>query len=334
VNLFLLLVAIRLLSSTFSLSWTDAALIVLLSGHAIINNIRLGQAYILLAVLMITGWQWCVRGRPVLSGIALGVMAPIKYYPVSVIAALATGRKWTSVVTACIMTLLVVIVGALSLGWDLNFQYFTTVVGTHATLQLSTQDPFSASFQSWDSLLRRLFVYDEKWNASPLFRADFMYPTLKIAIMLSTLLMTILSLRIAARHSLGHLMSSSVVLLVLLSLLLAPGTATYHLAILWLPLGVLVNGLFRQDQSRSLGVVILGLYMAVGFFPYQLTRPFDGKGVLSMLAYPRLFLLTALFGCALASLRNMNWPLSVYMGIPNKPVAPPGPTGETTHKSS
>jgi hypothetical protein len=41
--------------------------------------------------------------------------------------------------------------------------------------------------------------------------------------------------------------------------------------------------------------LILGCYILVGFIPYGHTAPFEGRGGLTILAYPRLLLLLVMF---------------------------------------
>ena len=80
-------------------------------------------------------------------------------------------------------------------------------------------------------------------------------------------------------------------------LLIAPATATYTCALLWLPVAFLIN-YFLGRGSLTAAYFILGTYTLIGFFPYNYTYPFEGHGGLSFLAYPRLFLLLAMFvGC-------------------------------------
>ncbi len=83
-------------------------------------------------------------------------------------------------------------------------------------------------------------------------------------------------------------------LLGILTLLLAPATATYHFVLLWLPVGLLIDYLFRE-RSPAKRLLRLGTYALIGFFPYRFTQPFEGRGALTVLAYPRLFLLLAMF---------------------------------------
>jgi hypothetical protein len=77
-------------------------------------------------------------------------------------------------------------------------------------------------------------------------------------------------------------------------LLLAPATATYHFVLLWLPVGLLIGYFFRQ-RAPLYGSFILGAYALIGFFPYGHAYRFEGRGGLTVLAYPRLFLLLAMF---------------------------------------
>jgi hypothetical protein len=86
----------------------------------------------------------------------------------------------------------------------------------------------------------------------------------------------------------------SIGILGVVTLLLAPATAAYHFVLLWLPVGLLIDYFVRQG-ARVRGYFILGIYALIGFFPYKYTIPFAGRGGLTVLAYPRLFLLLAMF---------------------------------------
>jgi hypothetical protein len=97
-----------------------------------------------------------------------------------------------------------------------------------------------------------------------------------------------------ARSGVGTATAPSIGLLGILTLLLAPATATYHFALLWLPVGLLINH-FLQQRAFVGAYFILGIYSVIGFFPYRFTIPFEGRGGLTVLAYPRLFLLLAMF---------------------------------------
>jgi hypothetical protein len=56
----------------------------------------------------------------------------------------------------------------------------------------------------------------------------------------------------------------------------------------------MINYFVRQG-ARVRAYFILGAYALIGFFPYRYTTPFEGRAGFTVLAYPRLFLLLAMF---------------------------------------
>jgi hypothetical protein len=168
------------------------------------------------------------------------------------------------------------------------------VLGNHLIAKLDLQDPFAASYQSFDSLFRRLFVYDATLNP----QAPYALPRLQgIAVLItkaSILLAAIGTLVKLARRGGDSATGPSIGILGVVTLLLAPATATYHFVLLWLPVGLLINYFVRRDACVR-AYFILGAYALIGFFPYKYTVPFEGRGGLTVLAYPRLFLLLAMF---------------------------------------
>jgi hypothetical protein len=79
-----------------------------------------------------------------------------------------------------------------------------------------------------------------------------------------------------------------------LALLIAPGSGTYAFVLLWLPVALLID-YFLSKRDRVPAYLILCIYALIGFIPYGHTYPFEGRGGLTVLAYPRLFLLLAMF---------------------------------------
>jgi len=91
-------------------------------------------------------------------------------------------------------------------------------------------------------------------------------------------------------------------LLGVVTMLLAPGTGTYQLVLLWLPVGLLVDYLLRRGSRGA--YFLLGSYALIGYFPYGHGSRFEGRGVLTVLAYPRLLLLLAMFVAGVYCLWN------------------------------
>jgi hypothetical protein len=193
------------------------------------------------------------------------------------------------------------------LGWKIHWEYLTSILGNHLVGQMTMQDPFSASFQSFDSLYRRLFVFDavsnpQPWLSLPGFRVPGLIVT-KTAIFLVGMAGIV---KLAKRGVGGS--GPAIGILGILTLLLAPATATYHFALLWLPAGLLLSYCIRENIPLH-AYAILGAYCLIGFCPYGHASRFEGRGGLTILAYPRLVLLTAMFVAAVSIAWNRTAPV-------------------------
>jgi hypothetical protein len=294
VSLLCLLCSIWLLARIVPLGLVESAVLVLLSGYAVCNGLRLGQPYIAVSTACILGYYAWLKGRPLLAGACFGIFAPIKYVPGLILIYFALRRQWKVALSGVAAAAAVVLVGIAVLGWKVHRVFLDSVLGNHLAGNLSMQDPFTASFQSFDSLFRRLFVFDATANPHPWLAL----PGLQIAAVAITkatlLAVAVATLLRLTRSNPENSVAPSVGLLGILVLLIAPATATYHFVLLWLPVGLLISH-FRREGALLYAWLILGLYSLIGFLPYGRTARFEGRGGLTVLAYPRLFLLLAMF---------------------------------------
>jgi Glycosyltransferase family 87 len=289
-----LICSIILLAKILSWSLADSTVFVLLSGYAVLGALRLGQPYILVSLSCVIGYYARLKGRPLLAGICFGLFTPIKYFPVVFLVYFAFRKEWKVVLGGAAAILMVTALSVAILGWKIHEDFLSSVLGNHLIAKLDLQNPFAVSYQSFDSLFRRLFIYDATLNP----QAPFAWPRLQgIAVLItkaSILLAAIGTLVKLARRGGGDATAPSIGILGVVTLLLAPATATYHFVLLWLPVGLLIDYFVRQG-ARVRAYLILGIYALIGFFPYRYTIPFEGRGGLTVLAYPRLFLLLAMF---------------------------------------
>ena len=300
VSLVCLIGSIALLGRILTWSLIDTALLVLLSGWAVVNAFRLGQPYILVALSCIAGYYAYLRSRPWIAGMCFGLFTPVKYFPVVMLGYFAFRKRWRIVAGGALTILVVVLASIAILGWPLHEQFLTSVIGNHLVGQLRMQDPFTAIFQSFDSLYRRLFVFDATANPHPWVIAPALHPAAVVVTKGAILLATIATLVRLWRAP--GVTAPAIGLLGVVTLLLAPGTGTYHLVLLWLPVGLLVDYLLRQGSRGA--YFLLGSYALIGYFPYGHSSLFEGRGVLTVLAYPRLFLLLAMFVAGVYCLWN------------------------------
>jgi hypothetical protein len=179
---------------------------------------------------------------------------------------------------------------------------------------LSLQDPFSASFQSFDALFRRLFVLDAASNPRPWLAVpglQMLGVAITKVVIFATAIATLIRI---ARSSLNDHVAPSVGILGILTLLLAPATATYHFVLLWLPVGLLIAHFCRARAPVHAGL-LLGLYTLIGLFPYGRAYRFEGRGGLTVFAFPRLFLLLAMFVVCVSFVWSRTRPTAVAADI-------------------
>ena len=304
------------------LDWTpvDSALFILSSGFAIISGVRFGQPYILISMFCILGYYLYLARRPWLAGICLGLFVPMKYFPVIILAYFAFRKEWKIVMGGAMAIAGVGLVSIAVLGWKVHEVFLLSVFSNHLTGRLSLHDqtvPFTAVYQSFDTLFDRLFVFDAAQNPRPLFAAPILRTVSLVSVKGSILIVAVATLVKLARVEASRAVAPSIGLLGIVLFLIAPATATYTCTLLWLPIALLVN-YFLASGARTPAYFILGTYAIIGFIPYQYAYPFEGHGGLSLLAYPRLFLLLAMFvGC-------------VYFIAHPRPPRPPASIGLVT----
>jgi hypothetical protein len=138
-----------------------------------------------------------------------------------------------------------------------------------------------------------LFVYDAASNPRP-FVASARFAGIAVVVT-KCLIAAAAALTLVRLNRRGEAaVAPSLGLLGIVTLLLAPATATYHFSLLWLPVGLLIR-YFVLEGAALFACFVLGAYALIGFFPYGRSNLFEGRGALGMLAFPRLFLLLAMF---------------------------------------
>jgi len=297
VSVLCLICSILLLAKLLAWNLLHSALFVMSSGVAIVGGLRCGQPYMLISMFCILGYYLYLTRRPWLAGICLGLFVPIKYFPVIILAYFAFRKEWKLLMGGVVAIAGVGFLSLVVLGWKVHEVYFLSVLGNHLTGRLSLQDqsvPFTAVYQSFDTLFDRLFVFDPARNPHPLLAAPLLRTLSLIAVKGAILLIVVATLVKLARAESANAAAPSIGILGIALFLIAPATATYTCALLWLPVALLINH-FLIKGARLPALLILGTWALIGFFPYKYSYPFEGHGILSVLAYPRLFLIFAMF---------------------------------------
>jgi hypothetical protein len=304
-NLILVAASVILVSRLFSFSRAESLLFILLSGWGLVNCFRLGQLYIALSLSMLLGFYFYRQNRPLLAGISYAVLLPIKYFPLLAIVPSIWRRERQLMLGSFVTVACICLVSVLVLGWPVHETFVRAVLGEHLQGNLTQQNPFSPAFQSFTSLFRRMFVFDEKLNPQPFIASYGLFSFLRIVCTLFPTLLVAFVLNRLKKNAHVDAGALSIALLCLLGLLIAPATATYHFVLLWLPVGILLHH-FRAFKRNTRFALTAFLYAAIGFLPYSFFHQFDGEGFLTLIAYPRLFLMGALFTMAWFAALNFS----------------------------
>jgi hypothetical protein len=293
-NVLCLICSMLLLSRIFAWRPIDSALFILLSGWALHNGLRFGHPYILISTFCLLGY-YCYRKRmPWRAGLYLGVFVPIKYYPVIILAAFAAHRQWRVVLGGGIAVTAVALVSIDVLGWKVHQIFLLDVFLNHLSGHLIPGPRFTAAFQSFDTLFERLFIFDAARNPHPWISAPLAAPVAIVSTKGLLALAAVAALIKRARGAPARAIAPTIGILGVLVLLIAPGTGAYAFVLLWLPVALLID-YFLSAGVRVPAYLILSTYVLIGFIPYGHTYRFEGDGGLTVLAYPRLLLLLAMF---------------------------------------
>jgi hypothetical protein len=283
-----------LLSRIFAWRLIDSALFVLSSGLALQSGLRFGHPYILISTCCLLGYYFYRKRMPWLAGLCLGIFIPIKYYPAIILVGFTLNRRWRVLLGGGIAVAAVVLLSIGVLGWKVHQIFLLDVLINHLRGHLIPGPRFTAVFQSFDTLFERLFILDPVRNPHPWLVA----PSLAAPAIVSTKSLLVLAAAAAlirlARARDARAIEPTIGILGILALLIAPGSGTYALVLLWLPVALLID-CFLAERARVPAYLILSMYVLIGFIPYGHTFAFEGHGGLTVLAFPRLLLLLAMF---------------------------------------
>jgi hypothetical protein len=252
------------------------------------RNLLYGQYYIVLLGIL-TAALWAIqrhRNRMAGSLIALGVA--VKIFPVILTLHFVRKKNWEALL-ACLFTGILCLLASISVfGWSLHRTYLLRVLPW--TLRGEVLDPYNLASSSLSTLLHRLFIFEPQLNAHPALHAPWLFAVLHPTVQLALLLPALIWIDPGKSSPLRTSLEWSALLMATLTL--TPLPASYHFTVLVLPVAILCACLLKE-RRRALLVVVIALYLAVGY-PGWNTAPTDGwHAVLHVKRLYALILLTA-----------------------------------------
>jgi hypothetical protein len=311
VNIILLLGAGYIFKKISSFKFIICLDIILLSGAALMNNFLFGQSYLLLLFLIILGYYYLIKDNDGSAGILWAISAVVKYFPVIYIPLLVIKKRWKLLGWLILSTLIINLIVFFAIGWEVYYEFFSHVLFSHLNGKLSGQSQFAIQFQSWNSLLRNLFIFDPIENKYPLINSPFLFNTSRIIIYLFFIAIT--SVVIYKVKNDKHFYEYSTALLTILLLVLSPASATYHLLLLSFPLVLL---LIAADNPMPdiYGIAIISIYILIGFTPFVISK-LTFLNNIPYTSYYHLWLLVLFFGVSVLDIST-----KVKVELPNRDI--------------
>jgi hypothetical protein len=293
-NLALAIIVIVLLAKMTSWHWLPAAIIFLSTGLGLVNNFLFGQMYLLVLATIAAGIYTQQRGYPIFAGTLLGVMIPVKYVGGFFLIYFLWKKQWQLVIAAAATGAAMIIITVLLQGTEIFRVFLAEVLPRH--LQGEIQDPFAIQFQSWSSLLRRLFVSSPSLNPQPPIASPLLFSLFKNLLLWLWLAAFMLIYRQTAFANPSHQRLFEIGLIPLAALIVSPGSATYHFLLLSLTAVCFVKILLDLRQPTR-AIILSALFLIINL-PHYLRLKNFATGWLTPIGYMRLWLLV-LF-CAIA----------------------------------
>lgn len=267
-NVLLIFVCGFLIRKITRWNWVTSLNTLLISGFALANDLFLGQVYLFITSFMLMGILFYRAERNYISGSFLGMALAFKYISIVFVPSLFLLRKWKALLGIISGVLLLYLICFPFFGIELISYFFNHVFFSHLNGQLYEGRPYAIQYQSWDSLLNNLFVYNQNQNPHPFIHSTTIFYTLKYFILASVLLVLAWFFHQTYRRRNFFDITASLTLISLL--IFEPGSATYHNLFLLLPF-ILILRLMLSVKSR-LVFSYVALFFLIGFLPTWLNR--------------------------------------------------------------
>lgn len=313
INLIMLGLLVFLIKDLGKLSWLQSLALLAFVTMPLAANFRFGQFYVLLSVCMLGSYWLLVKNHVKSSGAVLAFIVAVKYVPVILLAGFSrkVGLKilgWFSVFVGVIFG-----IQWFALGGEATIVWLT-ILKSHLSGHIPGQGQHPYAFQSLESLLANLFVYDELVNDNPVIDSLMLKAILKYVFSFSVLGVAFYIGYQFKAVSKELRVISTLLLSTLVFLVLIPASATYHFVMAVFP-AVLWWRYFREASEDWLQwalPVLATLSVSVSWTWFAFNTGIKWVDVL--IRYPRFWGVFLCFVLILISLKQNLYKMSLSHG--------------------
>lgn len=271
-------------------------LLILVTGLGLANNFFLGQVYLLLLLALFTGYHLIMAKREYAGAGIWGIAAAIKLIPVIFLLPFIIQKKWKPLAGFMAGFVAIHLLTILVTGREVYATYLS-VLAHHLNGSIEGQSAFAYQFQSWNALLRNLFVYDAVQNPHPWINLALLFQIGRLLIYAVVIAMAAKLIHDFRNHGDSAEMVMSITGIAVFELL--PASATYHFILLLFPFLFL----FRKANGVQ-RIVLFYSFAAIGTLPVILQKLIPENAPVFFLFY-RLWLMTIFWAAAMVVLKRI-----------------------------
>lgn len=286
INLFLIFVIVLKSIDLLGKNAMNSALVFSLFLIPIASNIRLGQAYLLFTLFILFYLESSLKNQRFFGGSLLGFATALKYFPGVFLVAILPKTNKRILFGFVVGFGLISALPLLFFGWA-PYQVFFGELFSHLNGNISGQGQFSYTFQSIDSLLANLFIYDAVFNPNSPFNLPELKPILKIIFWLTILFFTVK----AIKKGIYKAKEITIGLVVFAATLLIPASATYHLLLVFPAIVLLIN---KLESNKEMLALLALTFITCNLLPHHIPH-LSNHFVDTLVHFPRFYGLFGLF---------------------------------------
>lgn len=287
-NLGFLLLAVFLLAKFLAINWINSAFIFSLFPFALAANFNLGQVYLVMLCLVLSGLVLAQKNKAVAAVFLWAVAGAVKLFPAVYIQFAPENKKLKWFLMAVGFGIAIWALPLFMYGISI-YEGYLAIFSKHADGHLNGSLAYSFTFQSLDALLHNLFVFDQTNNPQPLLKIAELKWMFK-ALIFGIIGFILFKLQRLKSTNNNYLIAATSIIGIAI---LFPASANYHFLLLLPAVAIWVVHL-QSNQPKYFKPVLLGLIITFNLMPHHI--PFVGRHTVNTLIhFPRLYGLIGLF---------------------------------------
>lgn len=291
INVFLLIILPFRIKEITAWHLSKAALFISLFLFPISSCLSNGQLYFVISFLLLEVFgQFYFQNKHKQIGVIIGIFAALKYIPIFFLGyAFKHPKKYTIIFTF----ILTVIIPNLIIYWidpqsySTFFQHFQSHLGG----DLPGQGQYAIGFQSINSLLNNMFVFNIAENPTPFINLPILKPIIKFSLYGVILALIFLIFK----NERYQITAPFVSIAIFGFFVLLPATASYHFLLLLWPLLSILRWLDNFNSRKKNIILTMVVFITFSLQVHHIPN-FDKILVINLLLhYPRFWGLLSLF---------------------------------------